>query len=173
MKLEYCDVTQGPAEIVKSYIDVDFLENKIATELHSGVDIKTTSVYSVSPGLVKLIGNVDGKHVNIFIQSDDTNCYNYCHMKTCAVEYYDAVELGTYLGEADEFVHFEYLNTQRSRWPFRIGTSTWYKHNPEVVLTNGYLSNYNPGVPSMASYGQLYFGELTHDWEFENGRGDD
>ena len=136
MVIDYSDVTNGPAEIIKDYIDVDYLENKRQVELHSGVDIRCNKVYSLSYGVVKLIGNNSTRH-SIFISADDTNGYNYCHMKNVAVNYYDSVDVGTYLGEADDYLHFEYLNKQESRWPFRIGTETWYKHHPKYVLETG------------------------------------
>ena len=133
-------ITQSNAEILKDW-SVD------SYNVHTGIDISSKNVFSLTSGVVLAVGQV-GKHYCITIQYDVCNLLRYEHLSSVSVGAGDVVQGGTYIGEADNFVHFEYATTDQgtSRWSVRIGCCTYWKQNPHdiqvaVPITAMQLSN--------------------------------
>ena len=51
----------------------------------------------------------------------------------------DTVESSQMIGECKEFIHVAYLSTTQaeSHWPVRVGSVTYYTHDPELYITGG------------------------------------
>lgn len=98
---------------------------------HTGIDLYATGVYSLSSGVVISVG-LDGKHYAVTIQYNSFSALRYLHLKETAVQAGQAVQSGFHVGNADQYVHFEYVTKEQkeSIWSVRIGTMTYYKHNP-------------------------------------------
>lgn len=98
---------------------------------HTGLDLYTNQVYSFASGIVISIGK-NKSHYAVTVQYDAHASLRYLHLSTVSIGVGQVVQQGFNLGMADRYVHFEYITKNRddSLWPVRIGTETYYKHNP-------------------------------------------
>lgn len=98
---------------------------------HTGLDLYTNQVYSFASGIVISIGK-NKSHYAVTVQYDAQASLRYLHLRTVSIGVGQIVQQGFNLGMADRYVHFEYITKNRddSLWPVRIGTETYYKHNP-------------------------------------------
>ena len=160
--IENCLITNGEsAEIIRGYIDK-------GEQYHTGIDITANEVYSICQGIVIDVGkNSDGYAVTV--QNNQNECVRYMHLKKSDVKVDEYIYIGTFIGLADKFVHFEYITDSQSKpvWPVRINKLTYYKKDPTEVLT---------GIKklSMSAYineSEAYQSTFTADeWsEFSNG----
>ena len=117
-------ITQSDAEIIQDW-SVD------TYNVHTGIDIPSDIVFSLTSGVVLAVGQV-GKHYCITIQYDVNNLLRYDHLSSVSVGAGDVVQGGTLIGVADKYVHFEYATSDQgtSRWSVRIGCCTFWKQNP-------------------------------------------
>lgn len=102
---------------------------------HTGLDLYANHVYSFTSGVVTSIGKEDS-HYAVTVQYDAQTSLRYLHLKTISVGAGQIVQQGFNLGTADQYVHFEYItkNKKDSLWSVRIGTETYYKHNPFDII---------------------------------------
>ena len=98
---------------------------------HTGIDLYAYGVYSLCNGVVTSVGN-DGKHYAVTVQYNAFASLRYLHLKEPSVDAGQIVQQGFSIGTADKYVHFEYVTREKgdSNWPVRIGTETYYKHDP-------------------------------------------
>lgn len=120
-------ITQSDAEIIQDW-SVD------TYNVHTGIDIPSDNVFSLTSGVVLAVGQV-GKHYCITIQYDVNNLLRYDHLSSASVGAGDVVQGGTLIGKADRYVHFEYATSDRgtSHWSVRIGCCTFWKQNPHDI----------------------------------------
>lgn len=135
-KLINCPITRTSSAALFPYIDSeDSGWYSIYGGYHDGIDIEAKSVHSICQGVVLFIGQEydDNNLYEISIQYDADCCLRYCHLSSVIVNKGDAVYSGSMIGEAKDFVHFEYVSIPKNNsiWPVRIGSQTYYKHNPE------------------------------------------
>lgn len=105
----------------------------------SGIDILANDVFSICKGVVVYVGvGIDGDHV-VNVQIDATQCIRYCNLLSEDVSPNQAVDVGTKIGKANEFVRVEYCSTAENidaaRF-IRVGTCSYYLHDPYDIMTN-------------------------------------
>ena len=142
MIITNCVVTNSDAEVVKEYVDSDRSAlYKVYKGYHTGVDLKSSNVYSMCPGVVSIVNTMpDSKLLSVVIQFDATNCIIYSNIVNSMVDVGQIVSTYQQIGTCKDFVHFEYANTVPSRWPVRVGAQTFFKHDPTQLLIYGYDS---------------------------------
>ena len=98
---------------------------------HTGIDLYADNVYSLCSGVVTNVGS-DGKYYAVTVQYDGNISLRYLHLRSVSVKAGQTVQQGFSIGVADKYVHFEYVTRTKgdSIWPVRIGTETYYKHDP-------------------------------------------
>lgn len=98
---------------------------------HTGIDLYAENVYSLCSGVVTHVGT-DGNHYAVTVQYDGEISLRYLHLKSISVVAGQTVQQGFGIGVADKYVHLEYATKTKgdSIWSVRIGTQTYYKHNP-------------------------------------------
>lgn len=111
---------------------------------HTGMDIKSSDVFSFASGVVIAIGKDNGSYA-VTVQYDCKISLRYMHLKAICISLGAVLYRGDKIGTADKHVHFEYITTDKeeSIWPVRIGTMTYYKHNPELILSGSVRLNAN------------------------------
>lgn len=102
---------------------------------HTGLDLYANQVYSFASGVVTSIGK-NKSYYAVTIQYDAQTSLRYLHLKTVSIGAGQIVQQGFNIGTADTYVHFEYITKDKkdSLWPVRIGTETYYKHNPLNII---------------------------------------
>lgn len=102
---------------------------------HTGLDLYANQVYSFASGVVTSIGKSKSYYA-VTIQYDAQTSLRYLHLKTVSIGAGQIVQQGFNIGTADTNVHFEYITKDKkdSLWPVRIGTETYYKHNPLNII---------------------------------------
>lgn len=132
--LRNCIITHKDSEIVRSY-DV-YAGSGV---YHVGVDIKADDVFTPCQCVVIYDGLVE-KRPSITIQYSTNICLRFTHLKKSSVISGEVLEKDAKIGEADEFVHFEYLTSEQTYPNFRVFFNAqhdsyfMYKHNPYLVL---------------------------------------
>lgn len=137
MKIQNCSLTNNDIEYPEEGTKNGF--GKLRDDIHTGVNIKCKSVYSVCDGVVidvaqYTVGNM------VIVQYDNTICLVYSMLKESFVVPGQLIRKGKLLGTADDFVHFEYLRTDKNP----IGVTFIYKsialhpNDPIEVLDGSY-----------------------------------
>lgn len=105
---------------------------------HSGIDLYADIVYSLSSGVVTNVGS-DDKYYAVTVQYNAFASLRYLHLESIFVKSGQIVQQGFSIGIADKYVHFEYVTKEKrdSNWPVRIGTETYYKHDPLDMIGGG------------------------------------
>lgn len=144
--LTNCLITHKDSEIVKSY-DI-YAGSGI---YHTGIDIRTDSVYCPCQGVVIYDGLVE-KQPSCTVQYSQNICLRFTHLKSLYVTSGQIIEAGQEIGIADSFVHFEYLTSEQWYPNFRIFFNAYensyymYKHDPYLVL-NGNIQFEETSIP--------------------------
>lgn len=138
--LDYCPVVRTAADILYPYISsISDPWYDIYGGYHTGVDIMSSgSIHSICQGVVIYIGIEEiTKSYVINIQYNAEFVIQYWGIITKYIDLGDTVESSQMIGECKEFVHVAYLSTTQaeSHWPVRVGSVTYYTHNPESYIT--------------------------------------
>ena len=159
-QLSYSEITKSAAKILTPWINTKTsLWYKTYGGFHTGLDIEAAEVFSFTAGVVLHIGE-DEKYKTVTVQFDVNNSFVYSHLKSVSVKQGDILKQGDRIGTADRHVHFEYISLEENTnpaWIVRVGTVTYYKHNPELVLNgavkldagNGSLIEQNQGCEDL------------------------
>lgn len=136
-KLSNSPLTKSDTNILVPYIDNK--KNswyKTYGGYHTGVDVEGSEIYAYQSGIVIQIGDLDNNLKSVLIQYTASICLRYSNMSSLIVNMGDVIKPGDILGIAKKFVHFEYLskNEDNSMWPLRVGTMTYFKHDPELIF---------------------------------------
>lgn len=133
-----CTITGGTTVILKYYVD-DKKDTRYKQYggYHSGVDLKTSQVYSLFPGQVIFVGNYLGKY-SVTVRYNLSNCFRFDNLVSSSVSAGDYIDVGTNLGYCDEYVHVEYINLVQSMWCVRLCGVDYYKHDPLNIILDGY-----------------------------------
>lgn len=132
--LKNCIITHKDSEVVRSY---DVYAG--SGTYHVGIDIKASDVYTPCQSVVIYDGLVENKP-SITIQYSPNICLRFTHLKKNTVISGEVLEKDDKIGEADEFVHFEYLTSEQTYPNFRVFFNAqeesyfMYKHDPYLVL---------------------------------------
>lgn len=111
--------------------------------LHTGLDIQTHDVYGFQSGVVTQIGKDEDGHSVVTVQYSGHVSLRYGHLMDVYVKSGETLFVGSFIGVAYKYLHFEYVTTESSIWPVRIGTITYYKHDPEPLLSGDIILNAN------------------------------
>lgn len=145
-KLSYSPITQSATNIVAPYIDNEKHDwYKKYGGYHTGVDIEGLEIYSYQSGVVTQIGTMDNDLHSIVIQYTASTSLRYANMSSLCVHQGDIIRQGQIIGVAKKFVHFEYLTKDKgtSKWPVRVGSITYFKQNPELLIDGAVKLNAN------------------------------
>lgn len=132
--IENCTVTRTTSSVLYPYIDSDASDwYEKYGGFHTGIDIQCKSVHSVCQGVVLLVGtDFDSGLYEITIQYDAHRGFRYCNLSSVRVEAGDTIKNGQWIADAEDFVHFEYIDTTSGdpEWVCHIGEQDYYKHDP-------------------------------------------
>ena len=160
--IENCSITHSDTEVVKNY-DV-----AVGSEIyHTGIDLKCSEIYSICPGVVIQECLFESKP-SVVIQYSGNISLRFSHLKEAYVHEGQLVNFNTPIGEADSYVHFEYLTSQElnSNFSYKIPPNiTLWKHDPNIVLDK--LITFNQSVSDSSNI--ELFGETLA--ELSNNRG--
>ena len=140
------EITQSDTDII-----VPFIDNKKHTwyqkygGFHTGVDITGESIYAYRSGVVTQIGTSFDNLYSVVIQYTAKVSLRYANLSSVLVTEGDVIRQGQYIGIAKQFVHFEYLTSEKgnSKWPVRVGKLTNFKQNPEQLFDGTVVLNAN------------------------------
>lgn len=103
----------------------------------SGFVLEADEIYNVCPGkVVDVNSDDDGYSVSVLINSNQV--VRYTHLKEVFVEENDSLFIKDMIGLTGKHSMFEYCTTTKgsSIWPVRIHDLTFYKHNPEEIISD-------------------------------------
>ena len=108
-------------------------------DVHTGVNIKCKSVYSICDGVVIDSAKYTSGNM-VLIQYDNTICLMYSMIRESFVVPGQLIRKGTMLGTADDFVHFEYLRTDNNplSLTFIYKSIALHPNDPIEVLDGSY-----------------------------------
>lgn len=140
------EITQSDADII-----VPFIDNKkhpwyqTYGGFHTGVDITCESVYAYRSGVVTQIGTSFDNRYSVVVQYTAKVSLRYDNLSSVFVTEGKVIRQGQYIGIAKQFVHFEYLTSEKgnSKWPVRVGKLTYFKQNPEQLFDGTVILNAN------------------------------
>ena len=133
----YTDVTKQDSEILVPYItDKNSKDYRRYKTLSSGIVLSGQDIYSISDGIVILVGEDESKLSTVIVQYNLTQCFSYCLLTSTYVNANDIVTKGTKLGTCKNKMRFEYLTSSKdnSIWARRIDDLVYYPQNPTEVL---------------------------------------
>lgn len=137
MKIRNCSLTNTDIEYPEVGTKDGFGKN--GNDVHTGINIKCKSVYSICDGVVidvaqYTVGNM------IIVQYDKTVCFIYSMLKESFVVPGQLIRKGTMLGTTDDFVHFEYLRTDKNpiSVTFVYKSIALHPNDPIAVLDGSY-----------------------------------
>lgn len=160
-----CPITKSNAKIVRSWIvDKNSTAFKNHGGYHTGIDLQCTTVYSVCYGVVIELGMHDEGYYFVTVQYDKDNCVRYMHLKSESVTLGSLVAKDDEIGEANKYVHFEYLTSKEGQpsLPVRIDTVTFYKQNPTNIAKSGLGDS--AGMDLYSAYQVNITGKVTVDY---------
>lgn len=172
-----CYITKSTGNILVPWISSEKSEwYQIHHGFHTGLDIEANEIYSWESGVVTQIGQSENNLYSVTVQYSGQISLRYMHLKSVYVNTSDVLFAGSFIGIADKHVHFELLinDPNSSNWPVRIGTITYYKHDPEDLFTGKILLNANDNAHCYSANYQesslFQFDKFTGS-EFSNNRG--
>lgn len=136
-KLSYSILTRSATNILVPYISNDQDDwYKVYGGYHTGLDIEGSEIYSFQSGVVTQIGDMGNGLCSVVIQYTAKTSLRYANMSSTCIHKGDVIRQGQMIGVAKKFVHFEYLTSEKedSMWPVRVGSNTYFKHNPELLI---------------------------------------
>lgn len=138
-----CSITQKDSNILKYFVDnQEDPRYKEYGGFHTGVDIECKEVYAPCSCVVTYIGNNTDERNVVIVQYDSHTSFRFCNLLDVRVGV-GPIEVGTLIGIANTFVHFELLTREESRWVVRVGGQTHYKHDPyEYAVGNVTFENW-------------------------------
>lgn len=137
MKILNCILTNTDIEYPEVGTKDGF--RKTRDDIHTGVNIKCRNVYSICDGVV-----IDAaKYTNgnlVLIQYDNTICLLYSMLRESFVVPGQLIRKGTILGTTYDFVHFEYLRTDKNPLSvtFIYKSISLHPNEPKEVLDGSY-----------------------------------
>lgn len=132
MKIKNCIITKSDTEIVKNW-------KVTVNDIHSGIDLSATDVYSPFYGVViDCVYSPQDKY-SVIIQYNAYTCVRLCNITSLAVKRGSLVTEGQLVGKCNKFVHVEFLSYYKPDglppMSVRIENLSYYKVNPtELVL---------------------------------------
>lgn len=109
--------------------------NDSSSPFTSGLVIYGHHCYNICPGKIIACGKQsDGYAVSVLV--NDTQLVRYTRLHTCDVENGQTLSVNDYIGSSKTSFMLEYCTSTESRWPVRICNLTFYKHNPEDIITD-------------------------------------
>lgn len=145
-KLSNSPLTKSDTNILVPYIDSQSHSwYKKYGGYHTGVDVEGSEIYAYQSGVVIQIGDLDDGLKAVVIQYTANISLRYANMSSLLIKMGDVIKPGELIGIAKKFVHFEYLSKtkENSMWPVRVGTMTYFKHDPELIFDDVVKLNAN------------------------------
>ena len=141
---------------------------------HQGEGVNLDEVYSLTEGLVISVSDYRGIYA-VTVQCNHQECIRYCNLKDTPLKIDDKINAEDFIGNtAEHYVHIEYCTTTQddSIWTVRVGGISYYKHDPEKVVSG----EYEPmSLKSLAAGSAIEFGEYSfsddQEAEFSESRG--
>lgn len=101
----------------------------------SGLVIKCSNVYNVCPGKVVCVGQYNG-YYDVSVMVNYTQMIRYCNLLSVSCKLNDVLSIRDPVGTCKDNTRFEYCTQDKgnSDWAVRVGSSCWYKQNPELLM---------------------------------------
>lgn len=137
MKIINCSLTNTDIEYPEVGTKNGFGKNE--NDIHTGLNIKCKNVYSICDGVVIDVAQYTKGNM-ILVQYDKTMCLSYSMLKESFVVPGQLIRKGTLLGTTDDFVHFEYLRTDKNpiSVTFIYKSIALHPNDPLEVLNGSY-----------------------------------
>lgn len=172
--IKNCLITQQDSKVLRSWLDDLGTQTYNSSErYHTGVDLSATSVYAFCSCVCVYVGNDEKDKIAVIVQYDRNRAFRFSNLKSSDVTGGQPLPKGTKIGEADNFVHFELLTREESKWGVRAGKEDYWKHDPieyargnidlEVPAQTYTWYDVNPEIDVNVSYGYI---ERLEDREF-------
>lgn len=108
MIIKNCNLTQSDVEV---FTDGDKCFGVYKNSVHTGVDIKATSVFSICQGVVIAVYNNDKTH-SVIVQYDRNVFFRYSNLLSVDVTKGQTIQQDDKIGDCKS-VHFEYLRKDK------------------------------------------------------------
>lgn len=129
MDILNCRLTKSDSKITKT-----FGKQKDGT-FHTGCDIAAENIYSVCNAVVINIAKQREGTFIVTAQYNKDKCVRYGNLSRLDVKLGQPIMDGQLVGKAAKSVHFEYcVKYETSKFPFRVGSQTYYKLDPTEVI---------------------------------------
>lgn len=172
--IKNCLITQQDSKVLRTWLDDLGTQPYNSSErYHTGVDLSATSVYAFCSCVCVYVGNDEKDKIAVIVQYDRNRAFRFSNLKSSDVIGGQPLPKGTKIGEADNFVHFEFLTREESEWGVRAGKENYWKHDPieyargnidlEVPAQTYTWYDVNPEIDVNVSYGYI---ERLEDREF-------
>jgi hypothetical protein len=137
MKILNCILTNNDIEYPEVGTKYGF--GRTEDDIHTGVNIKCKNVYSICDGVVIDSAKYKNGYL-VLIQYDNTICLLYSMLRESFVVPGQLIRKGTILGTTDDFVHFEYLRTDKNplSLTFIYKSIALHPNEPKEVLDGSY-----------------------------------
>lgn len=149
-------ITHQNSEVLKTY---GIVQN--SKEYHTGIDILGKDIFCPCNGVCIYVGLVDSQ-LSCTIQYSQNICLRFSNMAYLDINQGDVVSYDQKIGQADKYIHFEYLTSERTYPYFRVffnSTQSYYmyKHDPMLVLSGNVVFDnttklQSPVTPLIALY---------------------
>lgn len=136
--LPNCKLTNTTATVLRSY------DTSQLSDICTGIDVAAHTVYSLFAGVVIQVNKDDCKRCSVIVQYDSYRYVRYSHLKSASVKMGEIIKSDAEIGEADQFVHVEYMTTSVNTsdtvlFPVRVGAITLYKHDPTALVSGDFI----------------------------------
>lgn len=122
----YTKITKEKSKVLRGWEDKE--------PYHTSVSVCTHDVYSICDGVVVEILTANNGYI-VTIQYTVEKSFRYCRLNNIHIYLGQLVTEGSLIGECADYVDFEYITTQKSLWPVRVNSETYYKQDPTNYLT--------------------------------------
>lgn len=123
---------------VSKYIQKVWNDSKIPYT--SGIILSAKECYSICPGKVVSVKK-DEYTWAVSVLVNDNQVVRYVGLSQVYANENDYVYISDMIGIAKNNFRFEYCTREEGRWPVRISGVTFYKHNPEEIVTDKLVVN--------------------------------
>lgn len=131
MDILNCRVTKSDTQVTK------FFGKQVDGTWHTGCDITAQNVYSICDGVVINIAKEQSSTFVVTVQYNANRCVRYGNLVSVEVTLGKPIVDGQMVGRAAKSVHFEYcVKDSVSKFPFRVGLSTYYKVDPIDLIAD-------------------------------------
>lgn len=141
----YTPITKTKLKILKGYHLGDVNEARVSDDPHLGIDIEGSQCFSLFSGTILDIGQDSAGCYIVSVRFNDNKLVRYGHLISVTANTGDYISQGSCIGSAsNNYIHIEYCtqsNEAPLAYPVYIYSSTYYKQDPEPILSGDLLND--------------------------------